>query len=133
MWLRLSQVFRLLALLMLYLLLDLLAWRQLFSLPALEVYNRVTVLCSFVAHVLRIRQHPTALPTYYRATVQYHGHVTAFGMSGVWSLDEPQQQEGVWSMYPIHKNAQQSFTRSAGRAETGESGQSAGWDLYQLQ
>ncbi len=93
--------------------------------------------CSFKGHVLRIRQRPDALPEYYTVTLEYHGHVTSFGMAGVWfklqeGVKEPvKEQVGVWAMYPAQRKSV-AVNRPANRAETGENGQSSGWNMYEL-
>ncbi|DBA94203.1 hypothetical protein WJX77_011360 [Trebouxia sp. C0004] len=92
---------------------------------------------NFKGHVLRIRQRPDALPEYYTVTLEYYGHVTSFGMAGVWfkmqeGVKEPiKEQVGVWAMYPAQRKSA-IVNRPASRAETGESGQSSGWNMYEL-
>lgn len=92
---------------------------------------------NFKGHVLRIRQRPDALPEYYSVTLEYYGHVTSFGMAGVWfklqeGVKEPvKEQVGVWAMYPVQRKSAV-VNRSANRGETGENGQSSGWNMYEL-
>jgi len=68
---------------------------------------------------------------------QYYGHVTSFGMAGVWfkmqeGVKEPvKEQVGVWAMYPVQRKSA-IVNRPANRAETGENGQSSGWNMYEL-
>ena len=87
--------------------------------------------------MLRVRQRPDALPEYYMVTLEYFGHVTSFGMAGVWrkmqeGVKEPaKEQVGVWAMYPVQKKAVV-VNRAASRADTGENGISSGWNMYEL-
>lgn len=98
---------------------------------------KVDCYCSFKGHVLRIRQRPDALPEYYTVTLEYYGHVTSFGMAGVWfkmqeGVKEPvKEQVGVWAMYPVQRKSA-IVNRPPNRAETGENGQSSGWNMYEL-
>lgn len=91
--------------------------------------------CSFRAHLLRIRQRPDALPQYYKVDLVYCGHITSFGMAGVWWREEDgnpsKDSVGVWAMYPA-QNKSQSFSKGSTRAEIGESGQQSGWNMYEL-
>ncbi|KAL3151681.1 hypothetical protein ABBQ38_012666 [Trebouxia sp. C0009 RCD-2024] len=90
---------------------------------------------SFRAHLLRIRQRPDALPQYYKVDLVYCGHITSFGMAGVWWREEDgnpsKDSVGVWAMYPA-QNKSQSFSKGSTRAEIGESGQQSGWNMYEL-
>ncbi len=87
--------------------------------------------------MLRIRQRPDALPEYYMVNLEYFGHITSFGMAGVWwkyqeGVKEPtKEQVGVWAMYPVQKKSAV-VSRPTNRVETGESGQQSGWNMYEL-
>ena len=96
-----------------------------------------TPCCSFRAHVLRIRQRPDALPEYYMVNLEYFGHITSFGMAGMWwkleeGVKEPsKEQAGAWAMYPVQKKSAV-VNRPINRATTGENGQQSGWNMYEL-
>lgn len=66
----------------------------------------------------------------------YYGHITSFGMSGVWWREEegkPSKESiGVWAMYPAQTKMSQSVSTHSNRAETAASGQQSGWNMYEL-